>query len=143
VKPTEEMPRLLCIGHDGMLNRTRHLILQKTFAVTLTGDLADAAAILKREPQALVLLCYSLTDEECRAMVQLIHGLSPQTRILALGPARERLPLGALDGSFHSSGPEDLLRQISAMMGKARGTAFPAGDPWRRRPPIEGETGET
>jgi ActR/RegA family two-component response regulator len=138
-----EKPCLLCVGHDGMLNRTRRLILQKTFDVILVEDLGDAAAILKQQRCALVLLCYSLTDEECRAMVQLIHGLAPETRILALGPARERLPLGARDGLFQSSGPADLVHQIATMMGTARETVLPASAPRQPGRPAEGEPGES
>lgn len=141
MKSTEK-PRLLCVGHDGMLNRTRRLILQKTFDVTLAEELADAAAILEKERHALVLLCYSLTDEECRAMVQLIHGLSPETRILAMGPGRQRLPLRAFDSLFHSNGPEDLLKQIAAMTATAPGKAIPVSEARRRPPPAEGEPGE-
>ena len=110
-------PELLCIGHDPVLNRTRRLILEKCFEVTLAHTVAEAIALLSSQRFDLVLLCYSLTDEECRKMVEFIHSLPSPAKILALAEGRERLLLSAQDEEFVSGGPAELLQKAVSMAG--------------------------
>jgi len=110
-------PELLCVGHDPILNRTRRLVLEKCFEVALAHTVPEAIALLSRQRFDLVLLCYSLTDEECRKAVEFIHSLSAPAKILALAGARERLLLGAQDEEFLSGGPAELLQKAIAMAG--------------------------
>jgi hypothetical protein len=110
-------PELLCVGHDPVLNRTRRLILEKCFEVTLAHTVPEAISLLSEERFDLVLLCYSLTDEECRKAVEFIHSLSTPAKILALAEGRERLLLGAQDEEFLSGGPAELVRKAVAMVG--------------------------
>ena len=109
--------KLLCAGHDPVLNRTRRLILEKCFEVTLAHTASEAIALLSSQRFDLVLLCYSLTDEECREAVEFIHSLSSPPKILALAEGRERLLLSAQDEEFLSGGPAELLQKAVAMAG--------------------------
>jgi len=112
-------PELLCLGHDPVLNRTRRLILQKYFSVRIANALPEAVALLSGQRFDLVLLCYSLTDDEYRAMVEYIHNLRTGTRILALARGEERLPLGPQDEQFEAGGPGELLKKAAEMAGVA------------------------
>lgn len=85
--------------------------------MTLAHTVPEAIMFLSRQRFDLVLLCYSLTDEECRKAVEFIHSLSSPAKILALAEARERLLLGARDEEFLSGGPAEWLQKAVAMAG--------------------------
>jgi hypothetical protein len=110
-------PELLCVGHDAVLNRTRRLILEKCFAVKVAHSVPEAIAQLSGQRFGLVLLCYSLTEEECRAIVEFVHGLPSPMRILTMADGRDRLLLGPQDDEFLSGGPAELLRKAASMAG--------------------------
>lgn len=108
-------PKLLCLGHDFVLNRTRRLILEKSFDVTLAEELPEAAKLLPESAFAVVLLCYSLTEEESRAALEMVHRVSPEARILMLSEGR--LALGPRDQMLLYGGPADLLKKAASMAG--------------------------
>lgn len=111
-------PKILCLGHDPLLNRTRRLILEKHFDVNLASTVAEAAALLASQPCDLVLLCYSLTDAESSAVVEFIHKLPSETKVLVLGEGRRgSLLLGPQDEEFVSGGPAELLSKAWSMVG--------------------------
>jgi len=133
-----EKPQILCIGHDPVLNRTRRLILEKHFEVSLAHGPEESVALLGKRRFALILLCYSLTDDECRAVVEILHGVAPDTRILALGEVRERLGLSAPDEVFVSGGPAELLKKCVSIVGMnaaPENRAIAAEMPRDARPP--------
>lgn len=108
-------PEILCLGHDIVLNRTRRMILQKCCSVTIAGDASEAVALLAARHFDLLLLCYSLTDDECSAIVAAVATLPRKTKILALAPGSTRLDLAPPHLEFVSDGPSELLRKVAAM----------------------------
>jgi hypothetical protein len=116
-------PELLCVGRDTMLNRTRRLILGRCFEVKVAYTQAEAIALLMGQRFDLVLLCYSLSEEECRALIEAVHGQSSPPKILLLAEGDCRPLLGPRDEEFTSGGPADLLRKAAAMAGIASDTA--------------------
>jgi hypothetical protein len=113
-------PEMLRVGYDAVLNRTRRLILRRCFEVDLAQSVAEAKLLLSGRQFVLVLLCYSLTDEECCAMVEFVHGLPSAPKILALGQERDWiLSLGARDEEFQPRGPAELVMKAAAMAGMA------------------------
>jgi hypothetical protein len=127
-------PELLCVGHDSILNRTRRLILERCFDVKVAHGLTEAIAFLSGQRFDLVLLCYTLTDEECAAAVEFVHSLSTPAKILALAQGRDRLLLSPQDEEFVSGGPAELLKKAAAMAGIPTGKAeqCAADDPVRK-----------
>lgn len=111
--------KLLCMGHDPVLNRTRRLILQRCFDVRAASQMPEAVALLTESRFDLVLLCYSLSEDECRAVVEFVHGQGGKTKILALAQGRRRLGLNPPDEEFCSGGPVELLRKTAEMAGIA------------------------
>jgi DNA-binding response OmpR family regulator len=108
-------PKILCVGLDPLLNETRGLVLEKSFEVQLAGSVAEAFAQLRAMRFSLVLLCYSLPDEDCRAAVEFVHTLRARPRILALAQSRKRLRLETGDEEFQPEGPAELLAKAAAM----------------------------
>jgi CheY-like chemotaxis protein len=114
-------PEILCVGRDPVLNRTRRMVLHRCFEVTIAAKPAEAAALLAGRPFDLVLLCYSLSGEDCRAMLEQAQKLQPTAKILALSSGEPRLTLAAPHQEFASEGPADLLHKIAAMTGLSPG----------------------
>jgi len=112
-------PNLLCVSRDAVLNRTRRLILERCFEVKLAHTEAEAVALLSGQSFDLVLLCYSLSDGECRGIVEMVHSLPTPMRILLLAEGRDRVLLGPRDEVFAAGGPAELLRQAASMAGVA------------------------
>jgi DNA-binding response OmpR family regulator len=81
-------PKILCVGRDPSLNRTRQLVLERQFEVRVAQSVTEAFALLSGQRFDLVLLCYSLSDEECRSAADFVHGLPSPIRILALAEGR-------------------------------------------------------
>lgn len=138
-------PEILCVGHDLMLNRTRRMILERLFEVKIAGEVPEAISLLLERRFALVLLCYSLSEEECRAMVEFVHSLPGKTKILALAEARERLIPGPQDHELLSGGPAELLGKVASIVGVAldergerEGAAKPSSRVFRSPEPQDG-----
>ncbi len=106
---------MLCVGLDPLLNRTRRLVLEKCFEVELAECIPEAFTLLEAKSFALVLLCYSLTDDDCRAVLEFVYRLPARPRILALAQGRERLLLKGEDEEFVMSGPAALLAKAASM----------------------------
>lgn len=109
--------RILCCGHDPVLNRTRRLIFEKDFDVSVAQNIPEAETLLANRHFALLLLCYSLTDDECRILASLRDQHGPETRILALLHEPEGMALKALDAIFLSGGPAELRKKAAATAG--------------------------
>lgn len=110
-------PELLCVGHDPVLNRTRRLLFEPFFAVRVAGNLRDAVTLLSEHRFQLVLLCYSLDTDGCRALVDFVQLLEHRPRVLALEYGGPRCHLAPPDEEFRPSGPASLLHKAAAMAG--------------------------
>lgn len=112
-------PRILCLGYDPALNRTRRLLLQRSFDVRQAASLAEAQQILRDQPVHVVLICSSVPTHDARAIVRLVRTDCPDAKILALEQGSPRLFLAPPDLEVRPDGPADLLRQLAAMTGLA------------------------
>src|SRR5579875_1575247 len=110
-------PSLLCVGNDPALLRTRRLVRQSKFGVTLASGKAEALGLLADHSFDLVLLCYSLQRREAEALVEAVHHASSATRVLALTHGYERLGLTEPDEEFWAPGPAELVRKAADMIG--------------------------
>jgi hypothetical protein len=111
-------PRLLCYGHDAMLNYTRKRILDNEFLVERCEDLAGLAAVLSRGPVDLVLLCHSVPDWECEVVIGKVRAESPEAKVLVLHEAMPGACSVHSDASLESlEGPPALLHEIRVLLG--------------------------
>lgn len=143
-------PRVLCLGADPALNRTRRLLLQPSFEVAVATAFADAAAILgrasrDRQPFHLVLVCYTTITEEAEALVALLEASFPETKILALDHGLPRLRLTPPHLECRPDGPADLVRRIREMTGVVASAPAPQSSERGaiRKPPSANESGCT
>jgi hypothetical protein len=110
--------QVLLIGKDEMLLRTRQLILGTFFQVEAAGRVSHAAGILADRHFDLVVLCYSLTQDECQKVIELIEKKNPSPQILTLCNATR---LGIADVNRQEmnadGGPYALVKKCAAMLG--------------------------
>jgi DNA-binding NtrC family response regulator len=109
--------RILVVGRDSMLLRTRQWILQEHFHVEIAGNETAVATLLLKENFDLVILCHSLKTEECRAIVELVRARASRAKILALDSGGVQcgasLPDDRLD---YAEGPNALLSKAVEMV---------------------------
>jgi hypothetical protein len=112
--------RILCVGYDEILLQSRKDMLSNFFKAETVLGLKRLPAICSFD---LIVLCHTLTAEECRYVCDLVRGQSPRPQILALKQAMSP-PLGELVDKefFVGEGPYKLLKTVEKMLaGMARG----------------------
>jgi hypothetical protein len=76
--------QVLLIGKDDQLLRTRQLILGTFFQVETAGRISHAVGILANRHFDLIVLCYSLAEDERQKVEDLLQNNSHSTQILTL-----------------------------------------------------------
>ena len=113
-------PRVLCYGHDEMLLYTRKRILDREFLVERCKTIAGLSRVLSRGPLDLVLLCHSVPDAECEAVIERVRAESPGVKVLVLHEALAGACSVHSDVSMENlDGPPALLHEIYALLGMA------------------------
>jgi DNA-binding response OmpR family regulator len=119
--------QLLIVSRDEMLLQTRALLLGAYFQVQSAGLFAEAELAMSRSAFDLVILCYSIPDDEYRKLIELCERQKPRPRILTLNASTNGHHRTAGDGDFAvESGPYELLKKTADMLGfqmKATGRA--------------------
>lgn len=75
---------VLVISRDPMLLQTRKLILGTYFEVKAAGRIVEAEAMMGKQVFDLIVLCYSLSDDECRRIANMVRLQNPRPKILVL-----------------------------------------------------------
>jgi DNA-binding response OmpR family regulator len=75
---------VLVVSRDQMLLQTRVLILGTYFQVAAAGRVPEAEAALGKQAFDLVVLCYSLSDDEYRKMLDLCLSQDRPPKVLTL-----------------------------------------------------------
>jgi hypothetical protein len=109
--------QILCVGTDPLLLKTREWILSRRFAVTLaTGPVALGEVPLDLQVD-LVILCYTMSDEQYDEALAIVSRRWPKANILTL---RSPAPSGTQASDDHAfdpfRGPEALLATISELL---------------------------
>jgi hypothetical protein len=103
-----------------MLLFTRKCILDKEFAVEICGGLARLGEMLSQGPVHLVVLCQSVPDWECDAVIELSRAAWPEVKTLALREAMPGECSAHSDGTVEGlEGPPALLHAVHALLGIA------------------------
>ena len=110
-------PNVLVVSRDEMLLRTRTMILGAFFDVQGAGRPSEARALIQGTMFDLVVLCHSLTNEECVDLVQLTHDQNPRPKILAMNGS-DRSPKPWADKQLGvDAGPYGLVKKCAEMLG--------------------------
>jgi hypothetical protein len=86
---------VLLYGKDRRLLENRRLMLQVAgIHVTLAVTPAEAETVIVNEPNTLLVLCHSLTVEECQSALKLAYSCRPGSKNLVLSAG---FPVGKLE----------------------------------------------
>jgi hypothetical protein len=112
---------ILLYGRDEHLLATRQWVLQsRGYRVLTLVDLSAFAAIPQDPPIRLVLLCHSLSEDECEAAMLLAEARWPGIQSLTLGAEAGRAPSGLLGQLLHTmDGPAKLVAMVGQLMGSS------------------------
>jgi DNA-binding NtrC family response regulator len=126
--------RVLLVSRDLVVLQTRKLMLGAYFDVNAAGRALEARTLLAEQSFDLVVLCYTLSQDECREIVELTRQHCPQAKVLVLTAAGyaakqvdvHRYFLAAEDGPF------TLVKKSAELLGfefKSKGRMVPVVAP--------------
>ncbi len=110
--------QVLVVSRDQMLLQTRSLILGAYFRVEPAGRVPEAELAMAKINFDLVVLCYTLSDDEYRKMLELCKTHDPQPSILTLIPASNGRTRAGSEGAYAlENGPYELLKKAAELVG--------------------------
>ena len=128
--------KILCAGYDHVLLESRRNLLRQSFDVEVAIGGAELAGSDRFD---LLILCHTLSAEDCRRVNCALHAQEPRPKVLALRKATGELNATFADREFFiEDGPKQLLKAAEEMLeewreragigaaagaGNARGTA--------------------
>ena len=111
-------PQVLLVSRDAMLLQTRQLILGAFFRAKTAGRVREAEELISTYRFDLIILCYTLTEPECRRVIDLAAEQKRQPRILILTPAGyPPADPGTGDAVMTEAGPYYLLKKSAELLG--------------------------
>lgn len=107
-----------------MLLQTRKWMLEGDFEVEIAETVPQALALLvipDSRPFDLILLCHSLTDQECRRICDVVFAMNADTRVLQLNEGWRdlRTLTGPLE-QVSAARPQTLIQKITELARGAR-----------------------
>jgi hypothetical protein len=109
---------VLVVSRDQMLLQTRKLILGAFFEVDAAGRVPEAEVLMAKTDIDLIVLCYSLSDDEYSKMIDLANRQDPPPKILTLcSPSYGHSRAGCDQEFIVENGPYALLKKIAEMVG--------------------------
>jgi DNA-binding response OmpR family regulator len=126
--------RILLLSRDLMVLQTRKLMLGAYFDVNAAGRVLEAKALLGEQNFDLIVLCYTISQDDCQSIVQSAQQHCPQAKILVLTAAGyaakqvdiHRYFLAAEDGPF------TLVKKSAELLGfefRSKGRMVQVGSP--------------
>lgn len=111
-------PQVLVVSRDAMLLQTRQLILGAFFQVQSAGRIREVEELLSNRQFDLIILCYTLSPEECRQVIDLAAEQKRRARVLMLTPAGILPPEPVPgDAMMTEAGPYYLLKKTAELLG--------------------------
>lgn len=108
--------RILLVGHDRTLLRTRSSIVNTRWSAENTSP-KDVLAVLSQKDFDLVILCHSLESKEGESLIRLVKENFPKIRILALEKSRGSAShLNADATAVSVEGPTEMFHQIEVLL---------------------------
>ena len=109
--------QILVVSRDPMLLQRHRLILGTYFDVEGAGRLSETGAILSQQSFDLVVLCDTLSLDECLQIAEIVHHRTPQPTLLSLqGPGRRSNSVVGRTIPW-DGGPLRLLRECADVLG--------------------------
>lgn len=121
--------RVLVVSRDETLLRTREMILGAFFRVEGAGRFQEAVALMKSSNFDLIVLCHSLTYDECERLAMLAQEQTTRALILAMtASSRASIKPWADKQIGVDAGPYGMVKKCAEMLGyvlKSKARAAP------------------
>jgi CheY-like chemotaxis protein len=116
---------IIVCGRDPQLVETRRWILEQSGANVLTAaDPAELAAIGPQEPVDLIILCHSLSAEQCDRAISVCATRWPQAQSLLLVQGQGGRDRAGSDAIFDTTrGPALLLQAVTVLVAHEQATS--------------------
>ena len=125
--------RILLVSSDTRVLQTRKLMLGAYFDVYPAARVHEAKRLLSERSFHLIILCYSLTPDDRKAILAAAQERSPAARVLTLSLRHETTQSGSSPSQLSADeGPMVLLRKSAEILGfefRSRGRMIPAVHP--------------
>ncbi len=114
---SSQKARVVCLGRDLQLLRTRLQVLVKRYDAVEVSSVEQLGELPAEPAFDLVLLCHSLSREDCRASVEIAEQRWPEAKILALTTGGFQTPYERADAVVAGlHGPVVLLKAIDQLI---------------------------
>ena len=130
----EDQKRVLLVSRDLLVLQTRKLMLGAYFDVSAAGRVVEAQIFLSKYPFDLIVLCYTLTHDDCQKIVEAVKRHSPDAKFLVL--TITGFPANRLDVRAYSlpaeQGPFILVKKTAELLGfefRSKGRMVPTSQP--------------
>lgn len=126
--------RILLVSRDVMALQTRKLMLGAYFDVSAAGRVVEAQILLSAQSFDLIVLCYTLTADDCQKIIEAVRQHSPGAKFLVL--TIDGFPANRLGIRAHSlpaeQGPFFLVKKSAELLGfefRSKGRMVPSSQP--------------
>ncbi|MGA9669228.1 MAG: hypothetical protein WBQ94_08470 [Terracidiphilus sp.] len=109
---------VLIVSKDPILLETRKLILEAFFLVEAADGVSCACTLMARRTFDLVVLCYTLSDDECQQVIGLAHEQEPRPKVLTLNALGHHCTDSANGHKLMAGdGPSALVKKSAELLG--------------------------
>ena len=110
--------QVLVVSRDQILLDTRQLLLGTFFQVKGAGRMREAETLISSSHFDLIVLCYTLSEDECTQVIDLTASQRPRPRILILTvPGTRPMQNFSAQVSMTEAGPYPLLKKCADLLG--------------------------
>lgn len=115
----DDQKRILLVSRDLMVLQTRKLMLGAYFDVSAAGRVLEAKIFLAERPFDLIVLCYTLTDDDCQKIIDASRVYSPDAKILMMTITGAKASKSAIDSCLlpAEQGPFVLVKKSAELLG--------------------------
>ncbi len=111
------MSKILLLGNDSRLLKTRAQVLSKTGAHLVSSTIHEAAEIISRTKFDVIVVCHTLEEHEAREMMDGVRLIWPGTKILYVTSMYAGAGIGTLrPDAISSSDPTGLIRRTTELL---------------------------
>lgn len=117
------LPHVLCFSRDQRLLETRGMVLSKHYNAELVGSIPELKALSPDTHIDTVILCHSLSPEECDLSASIVRERWPKAKILAVSGERPSCWTFADKVVSGIDGPSVLLQAIDSLVRPSLGSS--------------------
>ncbi len=109
--------RILVISRDMMALQTRKLMLGAYFDVSAAGRVLEAKLLLATRDFDLIVLCYTLSDDDCHKIMEIVRDVCPRAKFLVMTATGDSGGESVHPQLSAEAGPFMLVRKAAEMLG--------------------------